>query len=57
MLKQSSLDFGRRETVTRDVDNVVNTATDPVVSVMVTASAITSELLWPICQPKDISSV
>lgn len=44
VLKQSGLDLGSRQTMPRHVDHVVNTAADPVVSVLVTASAITGEL-------------
>jgi hypothetical protein len=44
VLEQSSFNLGSGKAVTRNVDNVVNTSTDPVVSVMVTAGTITSEL-------------
>lgn len=44
VLNQSSLNFSSGQTVSRDVDNIVNTATDPVVAVLVTTSTITSEL-------------
>jgi hypothetical protein len=44
VLNQSSLNLGGRETVTADVDDIVDTASDPVESLMVTGSTITSEL-------------
>jgi len=44
MLYQGSLDFGRRETVAAYVDNIVNTAADPVKAVVITACTVTSEL-------------
>lgn len=44
MFNERSFDFGGRETVTTDVNNVVNTATDPVVTFVVTTCSITSEL-------------
>ncbi len=44
MLDEGGLDFGRGQSVARDVDNVVNTATDPVVAFMIAAGSVTSEL-------------
>lgn len=44
MLDKGSLDLSSGQTVARDVDNVVNTATDPVVSIVIATSAISGEL-------------
>jgi hypothetical protein len=44
VLEKGSLDFSSRQTVARHVHDVINTTTDPVVSLVVTASAITGEL-------------
>jgi hypothetical protein len=44
VFKKSGLDLSSRQTVSRDVDHVVDTTANPVVSVVVTASAISSEL-------------
>ena len=44
MLKKSSFNLGGRQTMSRYVHNIVNTATDPVVSIMITAGTITGEL-------------
>jgi len=44
MLHESSLNLSSGQAVTRHVDDVVNTATDPVVAVVIAASAITREL-------------
>jgi hypothetical protein len=44
ILNQCGFDFGSGETVTADVDNVIDTASDPVVTFVVTSSSITSEL-------------
>lgn len=39
-------DFGGRETVTADVDYIVDTAADPVETILITGSSITSELKY-----------
>lgn len=44
MLNKSSLNLSGRETVARDVNNVIHTASDPVVAVVIATSAISSEL-------------
>jgi hypothetical protein len=44
MLDQGCFDFGSRETVTGDIDNVVDSASNPVVSFVITSSSIASEL-------------
>ena len=44
MLEQGGFNLSSRKTVAGDVDDIVDTATDPVVSVLVTASTVTSEL-------------
>jgi hypothetical protein len=44
MLDQGGFDFGGGQTVTGDVDNIVNSASDPVVSFMITSGSITGEL-------------
>lgn len=44
MLKESGLNLRSGQTVPRDVDNIVNAATDPVVTIVVTAGTISSEL-------------
>lgn len=54
VLEQGGFNFSSRETVARDVDNIVNTATDPVISVLVTASTVTSELqICQLAEPKQ----
>jgi hypothetical protein len=45
VFKESGLDLSSRQTVSRDVDHVVDTTANPVVSVVVTASAISSEVV------------
>lgn len=44
MLDKSSFDFGSGETVTADVNNVINTAANPIVTLVVTSSSVTSKL-------------
>jgi hypothetical protein len=44
MLNQSGFDFSRRQSVPRNIDDVINTAADPVVSFVISASPIASEL-------------
>jgi hypothetical protein len=44
VLNQSSLNLSGRETVTADVDDIIDTASDPVEALVVTSSTITSEL-------------
>lgn len=44
MLDQGGLDLCRGKTVTGHIHDVVHTATDPVVSIVVTAGTITGEL-------------
>lgn len=44
VLNQSSLNLSGRETVTADVDDIIDTASDPVEALVVTGSSITSEL-------------
>lgn len=44
VLNEGSLDFSGGQTVTRHVDDVVDTAADPVVTLVVTGCSITSEL-------------
>jgi hypothetical protein len=44
MLDKSRLNLGSRQSVTRNVDNVVNTTSDPIVSFVISASTIASEL-------------
>jgi hypothetical protein len=41
---EGCFDFGRTQTMTRHVDDVIDTATDPVESFMISSSAITREL-------------
>lgn len=45
VLNQGSLDFGSGQTVTTDVNDVIDTSTDPVESLVVTSGTVTSELL------------
>lgn len=45
MFQESGLNLGGGQTVTRHVDDIINTTTDPVVSVVVTASTITGEII------------
>lgn len=44
MLNKGSLNLSSGQAVTRNVDNVVNTATDPVVTIVIATSAISGEL-------------
>lgn len=44
VLEKSSLDLSGGQTVSRNVDDIVDTATDPVVAVVITASTISGEL-------------
>jgi hypothetical protein len=44
MFDECSLNFRGRKTVTADINDIVDTATDPIVALMITASSITSEL-------------
>lgn len=44
VLDQSSLNLSGREAVTADVDDIINTASDPVEALVVTGSTVTSEL-------------
>jgi hypothetical protein len=44
VLDQSRFNFGGRETVARDVDDIVDTTSDPVVSFVITSSSIPGEL-------------
>jgi hypothetical protein len=45
VLEECGLNLGGGETVTRNVDNIVNTATDPVVTIVITSSTISGELI------------
>jgi hypothetical protein len=42
--EEGCFDFGRTQTMTRDVDDIIDTATNPVESLVISTSAITSEL-------------
>lgn len=44
VVDEGSLNLSSRETMAGNVDNVVNTSTDPVVAVMITSSSVTSKL-------------
>jgi hypothetical protein len=44
VLDESSFDFGGGETVTADVNNVINTASNPVITLVITSSSVTSKL-------------
>lgn len=44
VLEKSSLDLSSGQTVSRNVDDIVDTATDPVVAIVIAASTISSEL-------------
>jgi hypothetical protein len=44
VLNKSSLNLSSRETVTADVDDVIDTASDPVEALVVTGSTVASEL-------------
>lgn len=44
VLNEGSLNLGGGETVTGNVDNIVNTTADPVITLVVTRSSVTSEL-------------
>lgn len=44
MLQQGGLDLGRRQAVARHVNHVINAATDPVETLMVTSGTVTGEL-------------
>ena len=45
MLDQGSLNLGSGQAVTGNVDNVIDTAADPVVALVVTSSTVTSEVV------------
>lgn len=45
VLNQGGLDLSGGKTVTGNVDNVIDTATDPVVTLVITSSTITSEVV------------
>ena len=45
VLDQGSLDLSSGQTVTGNVDNVIDTATDPVVTLVITSSTVTSEVV------------
>lgn len=45
VVNESRLDLSSRETVTRNVDNVVNTSLDPDITVFVNEGAVTSEVV------------
>ena len=47
VLDQRRLDLGRRQTVAADVDDVVDTAADPVEALVITASTVSGELRAP----------
>jgi hypothetical protein len=42
---ESTLNFGGGETVTRNVDDIVNTPPDPDITIGIASSAITSEVV------------
>jgi hypothetical protein len=44
MVDQSGFDLGGGEAVTADIDDIVDTSTDPVVTLMITSSSVTREL-------------
>jgi hypothetical protein len=44
VLEKSGLNLSGGQTVSRNVDDIVDTATDPVVAVVITASTISGEL-------------
>lgn len=44
VLEKSSLNLSGRQTMSRNVDDIVDTAADPVVALVITASTISSEL-------------
>jgi hypothetical protein len=44
VLNEGCLNFGGRETVTADINDIINTSPDPVVTFVVTSSPIASEL-------------
>jgi hypothetical protein len=44
MLDQSSFNFGGGETVTADIHDIIDTASDPIISFVITSSSVTSEL-------------
>lgn len=44
VLDESGFDFGGGETMTRDVNDIIDTAADPVVTLVVTSSSVTCEL-------------
>jgi len=46
---ESGFNFGGRETVTRDIDDVVDTASDPVITFVIATCTVTSELEMLVC--------
>jgi hypothetical protein len=55
MLDKSCLNLGSGQSVTRNVDNIIDTTSDPIVSFVVSASTIASEL--ESCQLTNIQRV
>jgi hypothetical protein len=49
VLDESGFDFGGGETMAGDVDDVVDAAADPVVTLVVTSSSVTCEL-WKVSE-------
>jgi hypothetical protein len=45
MLDEGCFDFGSRQPVPRNIDNVIHTATDPVVTLVVASSTVSGELI------------
>lgn len=45
VLNQCRLNLSGRETVTRDVDDVVDTSSDPVVAIVITSSTVAGEVV------------
>ena len=50
VLNESSLNLSRRQTVTADVDNVINASTDPVEALVVTGGTISGELQYQVSE-------
>ena len=45
MCKKGSFDFGCRQSVAGDIDDIIDTSSDPVVTIVVTAGTVTGELI------------
>ncbi len=57
MFDESCFDFCGGQTVTTDIDNIVDTAADPVVAFMITSSSVTGKLSLVSNEPPQVTYV